>query len=126
MRELELSSEELQRIEQLLSVLLYPSPALRAEPGILAANRKGQPGLWSFAISGDYPILLVRVETEDDTALVHELLRAHIYWRRRGLKIDLVIMNEKEAGYAQELQGQLNRLLRRLNSEGWLNQRGGI
>jgi cyclic beta-1,2-glucan synthetase len=126
MRELELSSEELQRIEQLLSVLLYPSPALRAEPDILAANRKGQPGLWSFAISGDYPILLVRVATEDDTALVHELLRAHIYWRRRGLKIDLVIMNEKEAGYAQELQGQLNRLLRRLNSEGWLNQRGGI
>jgi cyclic beta-1,2-glucan synthetase len=126
LRQLELSSPDLVSIEKLLSVMLYPHPALRADPKTLAANTRGQPGLWPHAISGDNPILLVRISGQEGTALVQELLRTHAYWRNRGFKIDLVIVNMKESGYAQELQGQLHRLLQRTNSDAWLNQRGGI
>jgi cyclic beta-1,2-glucan synthetase len=126
LRQLEFTPSDLERIQQLLSVLLYPHAALRAGPAMLASNSKGQTGLWPFAISGDYPILLARVSNEDETALVRELIRAHTYWRNRRLKIDLVILNEQETGYIQEVQGQLHRLLRQMNSDGWLNQRGGI
>jgi len=123
---LDLTTSEVERIQQLLSVLLYLHPALRADPETLAANTKGQPGLWPFAISGDYPILLVRIEGEEETDLVRELLQAHSYWRNRQIKIDLVIVNERGTGYDQELQGQLLRLITRTGSDVWLNQRGGI
>ncbi|MFP4226061.1 MAG: GH36-type glycosyl hydrolase domain-containing protein [Desulfobacterales bacterium] len=126
LRQLALSSPDLASIQKLLSVMLYPHPALRADPQTLAANTRGQPGLWPHAISGDNPILLVRISSQEATAVVQELLQAHAYWRNRGFKVDLVIVNMKESGYAQELQGQLHRLFQRTNSDKWLNRRGGI
>jgi cyclic beta-1,2-glucan synthetase len=124
--QLGLTSADLERIQQLLSVLLYPRAALRAEPVTLAANRQGQPGLWRFSISGDYPILLVRMDNSENLVLVQRALEAHAYWRNRNIKVDLVILNQQGTTYGQELRGQLHRLLVRLNSEDWFNRRGGI
>jgi cyclic beta-1,2-glucan synthetase len=126
LRQLELTTAELEHIMELLSLLYYPNPALRAEPDTLAANTKGQPGLWAYGISGDYPIIVGRVRQEEEVALAHDLVRAHIYWRTRNLMIDLVLLNEKESGYAQGVQGKLRRLLVRMESDDWLNRRGGI
>ncbi len=126
LRELDLGTSDVKRIQQLLSVLLYPHAALRAAPETLAANRRGQTGLWPYAISGDYPILLARINSQEEMPLVRELLRAHAYWRRRQIKIDLVILNQKDVGYAQELHDQLQQLVARMDSDAWLNRRGGI
>jgi len=126
LRHLGLDSSSLEPIQHLLSLLFYPHPARRAEPHILAANQKGQSSLWAYSISGDYPVLLVRIREEGEIPLVHELLQAHIYWRSRQLKVDLVIINQEESGYGQEMQGNLFRLIHRTNSGNWLNQRGGI
>jgi len=126
LRNLDLDVSDVERIQQLLSVLLYPHQSLRAVPEILAANRRGQSGLWPYGISGDYPILLVRIADEERISLVRELLRAHTYWRDRQLKIDLVILNERDSGYAQELSDQLNQVITQMDSDAWLNRRGGI
>jgi cyclic beta-1,2-glucan synthetase len=121
-----LSSRHLEDIQKLLSALLYPSAVLRADPATLAANERGQLGLWPFSISGDYPILLVYLKGDEDLSLLSELLRAHTYWRRRGLMIDLVILNRRETSYEQDFQGKIYRLLQRANSDDWLGKRGGI
>jgi len=121
-----LTTRELEHIQHLLSVLLYPHEGMRAASATLIANRKGQPGLWPYAISGDHPILLCQVETQEEAGLVGELLRAHAYWRSRQMKVDLVIINEREAGYDQELQGQLRRLVARAGGDAWMNRPGGI
>jgi cyclic beta-1,2-glucan synthetase len=126
LRQLGIKTDQLRLIQELLSLLIYPHSALRPDASVLATNRKGQPGLWAFGISGDYPILLVRVSRAEDLSLVYELLQAHIYWRKRKLMIDLVILNTKGTGYEQELNNQIRRLLVRADSEGWLNRRGGI
>ncbi len=124
--QLELTVAELEQIEQLLSALIYPRAALRANAASLAANRKGQSSLWRFSISGDYPILLVRINTTEDLTLVQQALQAHTYWRKRGIQIDLVILNQQGTTYGQELRGQLQRVLVRHNSEDQFNRRGGI
>lgn len=126
LRQFGYSTQELENINIMFGALLYPHPSLRAEPGRLAANRKGQSGLWPYTISGDYPILLVKIGKEDETQLVSDVLRAHAYWRKRSMKIDLVILNERETGYSQELHNQLLRLISRKDGEAWLNRRGGI
>jgi cyclic beta-1,2-glucan synthetase len=126
LRQLDLTTIDLERIQQLLSALLYPCAALRGGPATLAANRKGQSGLWAFGISGDYPILLVRINSQEDLALVQDVLQAHAYWRNRHINIDLVILNQQGTTYGQELRGHLRRILARQNSEDWLNRRGGI
>jgi cyclic beta-1,2-glucan synthetase len=124
--QLELTSQKVEQIQKLLSPLVYLSNGLRTEPALLNANTLGQPGLWSFGISGDYPILLVRVKREEDIDLLDELLLAHTYWRKRGLMIDLVIFSQRETSYDQGFKGRIYRLLERTASETWLNKRGGI
>jgi cyclic beta-1,2-glucan synthetase len=126
LRQLMLSSAELQRYQQLLSLLLYPTARLRSEPALLAANTKGQSGLWAYGISGDYPLVLVQVADEMEAGTVLELLQAHAYWRTRQIKIDLVILNVRESGYAQQVENRVQRLLAQTHSERWLYRRGGI
>ncbi|HEX7974827.1 MAG TPA: hypothetical protein VF498_10490, partial [Anaerolineales bacterium] len=126
LRQLGLTTIQVERIDRLLSLLLYPHPALRARPEVLAANTIGQPGLWGYSISGDYPILLARISDPEQLSLVHELLQAHAYWRNRQLKIDLVLLNTQGTDYGQELNGQIYRLLARSGADAWLNRRGGI
>lgn len=121
-----IDSLTLEKYQKVLSVLLYPHAALRAEACRLAANQAGQPTLWAYGISGDYPILLVKVGDQEDSSLVRELLLAHVYWRQRGLLIDLVLLNMQGSDYGQELSGHLRRLISITNSEGWMNRRGGI
>jgi cyclic beta-1,2-glucan synthetase len=121
-----LSSGQLEQIQKILSALLYPSTALRSDPGTISSNTLGQSGLWSFAISGDYPILLVHVKSDRGLEMLSELFRAHTYWRRRGLMIDLVILNQRENSYDQNFQGKIYHLLNRTNSDDWLGKRGGI
>jgi cyclic beta-1,2-glucan synthetase len=126
-RNLGLDTEGLRHAQQLLSALIYPNRALRAAPQLLAANRRGQPGLWSHAISGDYPILLVRIKGRGGPGPGEGgAARSTPYWRRKQIKIDLVILNSEPAGYAQELHGHLLSLLRSVDADLWVNRRGGI
>jgi cyclic beta-1,2-glucan synthetase len=126
LRNLDLTPDDLQRFDRLLSALLYPHAELRAQRSIPTATAKGQPGLWAYSVSGDAPILLVRLASEGGLALVQELLRAHAYWRSRQMDIDLVILDEQTKGYDQPLHGQLRSLIKRLGKENELNQRGRV
>lgn len=123
--ELGLDGPAVEHIQRLLSVLLYPASMLRAAPHILAKNEKGQPGLWAYGISGDYPILLVRIHKADSPLLL-EALQAYIYWHNRQLKINLVILNEQDTGYSLDLHNQIYRQIVHMGAEAWLRQRDGI
>ena len=94
LRHLGISSEEALLFERLASRVLYADGSLRASPELLARNTLGQEGLWPHGISGDLPILLVRVVEEDDLPLVRQVLQAQEYWRLKGLSADVVILNE--------------------------------
>jgi cyclic beta-1,2-glucan synthetase len=126
LRQLGIESLVLQRFQKLLSVLQYPHASLRADPDILASNQSGQPALWAHGISGDYPILLVKIGSQEGSAIVRELLLAHVYWRKRGLQIDLVLLNKQGADYGGELSAHLHQLISISRSEAWMNRRGGI
>jgi cyclic beta-1,2-glucan synthetase len=122
----DIATQVFKDILQILSALLYSFKAVRASPETIAANRLGQPGLWRFGISGDYPILLVEVDDPKQVDLVREALQVHKYLRSRWFMMDVVILNYQQTDYGAELNGMLYRLVSRMNGEEWLNQRGGI
>jgi cellobiose phosphorylase len=107
LRQINASQSDVQLYGRLASSILYTNASLRAEPSLLARNRRGQSGLWSHAVSGDVPIVLVQVGDPANIELVHQLVQAHAYWRLKGLTVDLVIWNEDRAGYRQQLQDQI-------------------
>ena len=103
-RQLDASQADAQLYERLAGLVLYAHPAMRASPALLLQNRRGQSGLWGHAISGDLPIVLLKIADAANIELVRQLVQAHAYWRLKGLSVDLVIWNEDQAGYRQALQ----------------------
>ncbi|MGY0618258.1 GH36-type glycosyl hydrolase domain-containing protein [Lysobacter sp. A378] len=101
------SQADAQLYERLAGLVLYANPILRAGQAVLLQNRRGQSGLWGQSISGDYPVVLLQIAEAANIELVRQLVHAHAYWRLKGLAVDLVIWNEDQAGYRQQLQDQI-------------------
>ena len=109
LRHLGISTDEALLFERLASRVLGRDGSLRASPDTLAANELGQAGLWAHGISGDLPILLVRVDGNDGAPLVRQVLQAQEYWRLKGLRADVVILNEHPVGYLRRDAGAARR-----------------
>ena len=107
-----IEADEAHLFQRLANRILYSDPSLRPSSGLLARNELGAPGLWAHGISGDLPIVLVRIDRAEDVDIVRQLLRAHEYWRLKLLDVDLVILNEEGASYAQDLQDLLATVVR--------------
>ena len=101
LRQLNATEADAQLYGRLASSIIYANASLRADPSILIKNRRGQSGLWGYAISGDLPIVLLQIGDPANIDLVRQLVQAHAYWRLKGLAVDLVIWNEDHAGYRQ-------------------------
>jgi cellobiose phosphorylase len=107
LRQLNISEADAQLHGRLAGSIIYANAALRADPSVIIRNHRGQSGLWGYAISGDLPIVLLRIEDSANIELVHQLVQAHTYWRLKGLAVDLVIWNEDHSGYRQVLHDQI-------------------
>ena len=109
---LDIHRDEAALFQRLAGHLIYAAPALRASSETIERGAAGQPGLWSLGISGDLPILLLRVSELENIDIVRQLLRAHDYWRMKRLAVDLVILNERASSYIQDLQIALETAVR--------------
>jgi cyclic beta-1,2-glucan synthetase len=111
-------------VERLLSALLFADPTMRA-PVEDAAVRPTKRRLWGHGISGDDPILLLRVHDPEAPVLV-EALSAQRFLRSCGVRLDMVLLDEQPSGYAGEGSGALRRVLARNEASDWLNRHGGV
>jgi cyclic beta-1,2-glucan synthetase len=125
LRHLGITGDDALLFERLASRVLGTDGSLRAQADTLASNELGQPGLWPHAISGDLPILLVRIVGEDDVSLVRQVLQAQEYWRLKGLRADVVIINEHPVSYLDEMQAQLTAVLEDGPWSTWQHRPGG-
>jgi cyclic beta-1,2-glucan synthetase len=125
LRHLGLTSENTIDFQRLGGRLISGDARLRAVDAI-EQSRCGQRDLWKYGISGDLPILLVRLTEAADVPLVAELLKAHEYLRGKGFLFDLVILNEHPTSYLQPLQDELLRLIEGGPEQPWIDKPGGI
>ncbi len=107
LRQINATEGDAQLYGQLAGAVVYCNAALRADPGVLAQNRRGQSGLWGYSISGDLPIVLLQIADSANIELVRQVVQAQSYWRLKGLAVDLMIWNEDHSGYRQELHDQI-------------------
>ena len=126
LRHLNLSIEEAQLYQRLAGHVLLPGTALRASAGTLKANHQGQSGLWRYGISGDLPIVLIRLRDDKGLTLVHEMLSVHAYWRCKGLTVDLVVLIVRPVSYFEELNEQTLAMIRSSDERELIDRSGGI
>jgi cellobiose phosphorylase len=126
LRQLNATEADAQLYARLASSVIYANASLRADASILIKNARGQSGLWGYAISGDLPIVLVRIGDRSNIDLVRQLVQAHAYWRLKGLAVDMVIWNEDHAGYRQGLHEQIMGLIAAGTEANVTDRPGGI
>ena len=98
--------ENIQTYQKMLKYLIYQNPLkllmCREKPEEAPAQE-----LWKFGISGDLPILLVKIKEVTDIGVVKEAIKAYEYFRVKNIKIDLVILNEEKKTYDNYLQEEI-------------------
>ena len=126
LRHLDVAPEQASLFQRLAGHVLYASPTLRSSSDAIRRGLAAPPALWAQGISGDAPIVLVRIDELEDSGIVREMLRAHEYWRLKGLVVDLVILNERGASYVQDLQIALETMVRTSRSGTHLGAEIGV
>ena len=82
--------------------------------------------MWAYGISGDLPIVLVRIADVAHIELVRQLVKAHAYWRLKGLAADLVVWNEDPSGYRQVLHDEIMAVIGAVGDANLLDKPAGI
>ena len=126
LRELDIAPADAGVYQDLAGHLLYADRSLGAPADERARNRGSQPLLWSTGISGDRPILIAIVESVDGLGTLRQLLSAHRYWRRRGLQVDLVVLNMHPPSYLQDQQQRIMATVLASTEGAVLQQPGGV
>ena len=104
--------DEAHLFQRLANAVLFSDASLRPSSDMLSRTPLDRSALWAHGISGDLPIVLARIDEVEDAEIIRQLLRAHEYWRMKGLSADVVILNEKPPSYSQDLQESLEALVR--------------
>ncbi|MBC8128865.1 MAG: glycosyl transferase, partial [Rhizobiaceae bacterium] len=112
LRHLDMKTDEAGDFQRLAAHVVYADPRLRPSSKAIARGTGPQSGLWPHGISGDIPIVLIRIDDVEDMAAITQVLRAHEYWRMKQLSVDLVILNERASSYVQDLQIAIQTALR--------------
>jgi len=126
LHQLDATEADTQLYGRLASSVLYGNPLLRAPGSVIARNRRGQSGLWGYGISGDVPIVLLRIGDPEHMNLVRQLVQAHAYWRVKGLTVDLVIWNEDQSGYRQIVHDSIMSIIAARAEASLIDKPGGI
>ena len=126
LRQLNATEADAQLYARLASSVIFANASLRADAAVIIRNRRGQSGLWGYAISGDLPIVLLQIGSAANIDLVRQMVQAHAYWRLKGLAVDLVIWNEDHPSYRQRLQEQIMGLIASGIEASVIDRPGGI
>ena len=126
LRHITASEADAQTYAKLAGAVIYAGPMYRSESLILMRNRQTQSGLWGHGISGDLPIVLVRIRDRAKLELIQQVFQAHAYWRMKGLVVDIIIWNEDDSVYRQELHETIMGLIAASPEAVFVDRPGGV
>ena len=73
--------------------------------------------LWKIGVSGDYPIALFFINDVEDMYILRQAIQCYIYWKTKGIKIDIIILNNQTKGYLKTLDDEIDFIIRQAKKE---------
>ncbi|MDP2034014.1 MAG: glucoamylase family protein [Polaromonas sp.] len=112
LRDLGVAPERNAALQDINTALMYTATRPQTERTLLDQRQ-----LWRFGLSGDKPIVLVRIHSSNGLSLVDALLRAQPLWSFGGLAVDVVIINSELNSYLMPLQRDILALHDRMRQQ---------
>lgn len=125
-RYLRIKGSQIRDYQKMLSYIIFNNPSKKLNLEKLPKQKYSQSELWKYGISGDLPIILVKIKDSNDTYVVKEVLKAYEFMRTKGFETELVIIDEEKYSYENYVMEDIEEAV--LNSQlSYLkNIRGGI
>ncbi len=119
-------AQDIQKYQSMAKYLIYQNPLkLLMYKGKIPEEAPTQE-LWKYGISGDLPILLVKIKDVSDIYVVKDCIKAYEYLRVKNIKIDLVILNEEKKTYENYVYEEIINSVLDSNMAYMQNIKGGI
>lgn len=112
--------------ERILPAVFYPEQCACRSGRIPGLPAFGKEDLWSFGISGDYPILLLYLGDENEMATALPYIRINKILRGCSVPTDLVIAFREGTGYDTPMADAVRRALKAEDCEMMLGVSGGV
>ena len=121
-----LKGKDIERYQKLLSYIILNNPLKKLTLNNLQKRIYSQSKLWKYGISGDLPIILIKIEDLNDMHVIQDVLKAYEFFRTKNIKTDLVILNKEENSYDQYVNYEIENAILNKQMEFLKNQFGGI
>jgi cellobiose phosphorylase len=105
---LEITRTQMNAFQDLISPIYYPSGSYRGPDENIRRNFQNQSFLWRFGVSGDNPIMLLRVDSIEAEGIIRDVLKAYEYLRINRVMVDLIMLIDAKHGYLQEVDDLIN------------------
>ena len=125
-RYLGLTGKEIEVYQKMLSYLIFDNPISKLKIDTNMDEKYSVYDLWKYGISGDLPILLIKIGNINDVKVVEDALKAYEYYRLKNIYIDLVIINEEESSYENYVKDEIEKILFNKDIAFMQNQNAGI
>ena len=119
-----LKGKDILKYQKLLSYIMLNNPLKKLTH--VSHRIYSQSKLWKYGISGDIPIILVKIQDLNDMYVVQDILKAHEFYRSKNIQLDLIILNEEEFSYDQYINDEIENAILNKQMQFLKNKPGGI
>ena len=121
LRALKIDGRALGLYQQMLGAALFSG-----QPHQFGSLPSGRDALWRLGVSGDLPVILLRLAPRPDLPLIRHALRAHGWMRMQGIAMDLILFCPPEGDYRRPCRDAAEALLSASSERGKRGLPGGV
>lgn len=125
-RYLNIKDVETNLYQKMLGYILFQNPMKSINNKKVPKEIYPQGDLWKLGISGDIPIILVKIKDANDSHVVSDLLKAKEFFTLKNCDVDIVILNEEKNIYEQYVKEKIENAIFERHLEYLIGQKNGI
>ena len=110
----------------MLSYIIFDNPLKSIMMKKINPETYRQSELWKYGISGDLPIILVKIRNVNDGYVIKEVLKAYEFFRTKDIQVEIVILDEEKHSYENYVKEEIENSILNNHMSYLKNVKGGI
>ena len=125
-RYLRIKGKDIALYQKILSYMIFDNSIKSQRLKKLNLTQYKQADLWKYGISGDFPIMLIKIKDANDIYVLKDILKAYEFFRTKNIQTELVILDEEKHSYENYVREEIEGAILNQHMAYLKNQRGGI
>ena len=125
-RYLRVKGKEIAIYQKILSYIIFDNPVKSEKLKKINPGEYKQSNLWKYGISGDLPIILVKIKDVNDSYIIKDVLKAYEFFRTKNVDTEIVILDEEKHSYENYVREEIENEILNHHMSYLKNIKGGI